>query len=180
MHSTVCQGLLRLYLSVTITVSALYLQSCASTKTAAHAGLERQSHTEQSTGVSVHLAGSQVEPVQETAELMLPITALEALPEGAEYSHAKGNTRVAARRKSGDSVLIRATGLRQKTVQPDLTVTAQSKQLSEAWDSAAALSAGETGKPRGQPLTGRKGELLVIALIFLALIGIIVYESHKH
>ena len=171
----------RPYLFALIMASALCLVSCGSTKAAAKAEVNHQSSTDVQTGISLELTSREGPSVEESPELTIPVGAIASLPEGAEFSQQEGNTRVSARRTKGDSLQIRATSLR--TPVPEVGVKVSGSAKVETADTIGAKAKNDDAQlPRGQPSgeTGRNNEILFVAVIFLILVGMIAYESHKH
>lgn len=169
----------RQYLFALITASVPFLVSCGSVKKATQAEVKHQTSTDVQSGVILDFTSQEGPTVEESPELTLPVSALDALPEGAEFSRQDGNTRVSARRTKGDSVKIRATSLRSPPPYIGLKVGASAK-AETADTTGAKAKADDTPLPRGQPSKNDKGELLFICVIFLLLIGMIAFESHKH
>lgn len=165
------QGLLRLFLCVTITASALCSVSCGSTKTAARAELKRQMTTDVGTGVSLELTGLGT-PAPESAELCVPLEWLASLPEGAGYNCQEGSTAVSVSRGKGDSLRIRATGMRNPA--PDIRVRAGTDvTLSDS--TAGRAGASPAPQPRGQPAGGCSWTQLVPVLTILFALIVLAY-----
>lgn len=167
----VCRGLLRLFLSVTITASVLFLASCGSAKTAARAEVKRQANTEVDVrqGISLDLTGGQAG--EESPELVIPIEAIAALPEDAEYSRQEGDTRVSARRTKGDSVRIRATS--RKAPVPELHLQAG---MSDRVAVADTTESRADGRAEPAPAADQNsGESRTVNLLLFLILVAIVY-----
>lgn len=172
-RSTVFQGLLRLFLFATTTASVLCLVNCGSTKQAVSV-TDTKKNLQQEVGVKVAVESGQEESEQDTALLTLPSAAVTMLPEGAEYSTQKGQTRVSAFRGKGDSIHIRATGL--KSQKQKLRVTAEASGGVTSADSTRTESAagGHWDQPfaRGQPVSNNGGSHTVNLLLLLIIAAV--------
>lgn len=179
--STGFPGLWRQFLCATTMLSVLCLVSCGSTKAAARAETKRAEASSLQSNVALRLVSGPDGVTPETASLRIPVSAIQSLPEGAEYSHQKGNTRATIRREPGDSLLVSATGL--TGLHKPLSLELDAGGIFKRSDTLLSRSdASDAPLPRGQPEknSGNTRELLFIAVIILVLIGMIAYESHKH
>jgi len=179
--STGCRELSRPFLFAITIASALCLGSCGSNKKMVSTTTSQQVSTDIQTGVNLELSGLDDCLKLESSELVLPIQSLANLPEGAEYSHQDGNLRVSARRTKGDSLRIRATGLKNSA--PNIKIEANSSgkvKLADSIDTKVGKDIPEL--PRGQPAekSDIRWDLIFVCIIFLVLTGIIAYESFKH
>lgn len=172
-RSTVFQGPSRLFLFASIIASALFLVNCGSTKKTAESMTDTKTDLRQEVGVKVVMESGQEDPGMDTAQLTLPAAAVAMLPEGAEFSSQKGNTRISAFRGKGDSIRIRATGLRSQ--RQNLKMTAEASGGVTVADSthseASAKAHWDEPQARGQP--GGLPENITVLLLLA--IGVIIY-----
>ena len=177
--STAFHGPLRPFLCVNIMLSVLCLASCGSTRAAARAQMKRQAVTDVQTGVSLELTSQEGTQTRENPMLELPVSAIDSLPEGAEYSSQEGNTLVSVKKLKGDSVRIRATSLNPTKPRIDLKLNSSVTSLTSDTTDAVA-DAGDRPLPRGQPKASSSSrESLFVGMVLLVIMGIVAYDSFK-
>ena len=167
-QSTVFRGLLRLFSCALIVLSVLCVQSCRTTKATAQTVQQTgQALTaRQQSVISVEVAGATERPQADTAGLTLPLAAIKALPEGAEYSSKKGSVRVTVQRRGSDSVHVQADAT-TRLADPSVRVRADMDSQITALDSSNAQSVTAAGMHQQ---TGRQSGIWIpfLALSIIA------------
>lgn len=133
----------------------------------------------QEVGVRVSVESGQEAPELDTAQLTIPAAAMGMLPEGAEYSVQNGHTRVSASKGKGDSIRIRATGLRNRGQSVKVTAEASGGVTSSDSARADASAKGHWEQPqaRGQPKYWYLPQLLLAALAIYWILRILSWKK---
>lgn len=150
-------------------MSALFLVSCRTAKTA-QVETKHQVSTDMLSDISLEMTSQETDPVEESPVLTLPASAVESLPEGAEYSRREGQTRVSVRKKRGDTLDIRATSLRDRKQNVKVTagVSGRVTSADSTHSGASAKAHWDQPQARGQPGSG-DGFAIQLLFAFLAL-----------
>lgn len=167
--STVWYALSRLSKSVLIVLVALFIQSCRTTK----AGVQTVQQSEQSltakqqSVINVEVGGA-VEPrLADTTGLTLPLSAIKALPDGAEYSSKKGSVRVTVGRRGADSIHVQADATPHPP-EPSVKIHAEMGSQITALDSSNTASVAETQNQKEQ----KSGVLLPFLVLTIVAFGL--------
>lgn len=128
---------------------------------------EQSLTAKQQSVINVEVGGA-VEPrLADTTGLTLPLSAIKALPDGAEYSSKKGSVRVTVGRRGADSIHVQADATPHPQ-EPSVKIHAEMGSQITALDSSNTASVAETQNQKEQ----KSGVLLPFLVLTIVAFGL--------